>query len=145
MEGVFRTRKTNHYKERKSHPSMFTGHWGTNRVRSLEREHRMTKQQLASRERQSRVWDLRLWRLTANPFSARWEQPSQNNSNELAICSTFCTCCKQESSLHESPEGRGFAITDFVVKRAGFAIVSLPKNKKRVRLHVESFMYCRPC
>lgn len=130
MEGVFRTRKTNHCRERGVHPSMFTGRGGTNRVRTLEREHRMTNQQLASRERQPTVWNLRLWPLRAISFSARWEQPSQNNSSDLAICSTFCMCCKQENSPHESPGGRGFAVRHFVVKRADFAVASLPKNKK---------------
>lgn len=49
-------------------------------------------------------------------------------------------CCKQESSPHKSPGRREFAVADFVVKRAHFAVVSLPKSEKRVRLYSE-----KPC
>lgn len=44
---------------------------------------------------------------------------------------------KQESSPHKSLGRREFAVIDFVVKRAHCAVVSLTKNKKRVRLHSE--------
>jgi len=47
-------------------------------------------------------------------------------------------CHKQESSPHTSPGRREFAvICDFVVKRARSSVASLPKKKKRVRLHSE--------
>lgn len=46
-------------------------------------------------------------------------------------------CHKQESNPLKRPGRREFAVIDFVVKRAHFAVANLPMNKKRVRLHRE--------
>lgn len=50
-------------------------------------------------------------------------------------------CRKQESSPHKRPGRREFAVIDFVVKRAHFAVANLPMNKKRVRHTEKNLMY----
>lgn len=37
----------------------------------------------------------------------------------------------------QEPRKKEFAVADFVVKRAHFAVVGLPKSEKRVRLYSE--------